>query len=245
MPTHVTTPVFNIDIVGPLEKDVRAEQPLTGKPVREIPYQKKRVPEKDFEKTQPKTLWGEGEDIELQEVKKRPGKDNQKGDGNASARDSETDSSVETGVLPEGENGLPSEKKPFLFDKETIEKYARKEPSKGTGEKKGLTFQAPELKHRGYMRMLKDKIEHAWKYPGEAAARGISGDLYIAFTIRKDGSIRESKLIRTSGHRDLDEAALKALEDAAPFWPLPDDWQGDTLTITGHFIYFFGSAYVL
>lgn len=67
--------------------------------------------------------------------------------------------------------------------------------------------------------------------------RGIYGDLYIKFTIDKKGKLISLELLRTSGYKMLDDAAIKALKDAEPFWPLPDDWQKDSLTITGHFIY--------
>jgi protein TonB len=129
----------------------------------------------------------------------------------------------------------------FLFDNEIIKKYARK----GRSDKKDLTFDVPEFHHRGYMRMLKSRIEGIWKYPEEAARRGISGDLFIRFSINRDGSLGTVELLRTSGHPDLDYAALMAIKDAEPYWPLPEDWEGDDLSITGHFIYVFGKYFIL
>ena len=93
--------------------------------------------------------------------------------------------------------------------------------------------------------MLKEKIESIWQYPKEAARLGLSGDLYIKFTIKRDGKLGEIDLLRTSGHKDLDEAAMKALKDAEPFWPLPADWEKDDLEINGHFIYVYGSAFIM
>ncbi len=90
------------------------------------------------------------------------------------------------------------------------------------------------------MRMLKEKIERIWRYPNEAARSGISGDLYIKFTINKKGQIRDITLLRTSGFNVLDFAAMQALKDAEPYWPLPADWKDDTLEITGHFVYVYG-----
>ncbi len=129
----------------------------------------------------------------------------------------------------------------FLFDKKTIEKYARKGPPVD----KGLTFDISEFKHRGYMRMLKEKIENIWKYPEEAARLGRTGDLYVRFLIKRDGRLGEVNLLRTSGYKDLDEAAIKAVKDAEPYWPLPEDWEKDDLEIRGHFIYIFGRTYAL
>lgn len=102
---------------------------------------------------------------------------------------------------------------------------------------KKLSFDGKELKFMLYDRKLKERIEHIWIYPPSAAARGISGDLLIRFTIMKNGKLGAVELIRTSGHKDLDDAAIKALKDASPFWPLPESWGMDSYTIDGHFIY--------
>ena len=102
---------------------------------------------------------------------------------------------------------------------------------------KKLSFDGKELKFMLYDRKLKERIEHIWIYPPSAAARGISGDLLIRFTIMKNGKLGEVELVRTSGHKDLDDAAIKALKDASPFWPLPESWGMDSYSIDGHFIY--------
>ncbi|MBF0329762.1 MAG: energy transducer TonB [Nitrospirae bacterium] len=121
-----------------------------------------------------------------------------------------------------------------IFDKEIIGKLMVKERSKTDTP---VTFDTKEYKYFGYMRRLRDKIENAWVYPQEAAERGIYGDLRIKFTIRKDGRLGSVELVRTSGHKSLDDAAIRALRSAEPYWPLPDEWGEDGLTITGQFIY--------
>jgi protein TonB len=102
---------------------------------------------------------------------------------------------------------------------------------------KKLSFDGKELKFMLYDRKLKERIEHIWIYPPSAAARGISGDLLIRFTIMKNGKLGAVELVRTSGYKDLDDAAIKALKDASPFWPLPESWGMDSYSIDGHFIY--------
>jgi protein TonB len=128
-----------------------------------------------------------------------------------------------------------------LFDSEVIRKYARKLPKP----EKGITFDATEFKHRGYMRRLREQIEQIWEYPHDAIREKLSGDLYIMFTIKRNGELGEVEVVRTSGYISLDRAAVKALQDASPFWPLPDDWPEDVLEIKGHFIYIYGRTYVM
>jgi protein TonB len=128
-----------------------------------------------------------------------------------------------------------------LFDKEIVERFAKIEEK---GYDSSITFDTREFKYSTYMMRLKERIEGIWRYPTEAAMRGIYGDLYIKFTIRKNGTLEDVELIRTSGHRSLDDAAMRALKDGAPYWPLPDEWGKDSMSITGHFVYSIYGTYI-
>jgi len=131
--------------------------------------------------------------------------------------------------------------------KEITEAMARKDSTgPGSRAKKDdtVTFDTEDYRYAGYMRNLRQKIESIWVYPPEAAASGIYGDLKIQFTIKKDGTLGPIELVRTSGHKMLDDAAIKALKDGEPYWPLPDSWGKDSYTILGHFVYVYGGYYI-
>ena len=125
-----------------------------------------------------------------------------------------------------------------LFDPGVIGDSARKEES-GAQKKKNdsITFDTSDYKYAGYMRKLKEKIESIWVYPPEAQARGLYGDLKIRFTIKRNGKLGAVELERTSGYKMLDDAAIKALKDGEPYWPIPEEWGMDSYTILGHFVY--------
>ena len=53
----------------------------------------------------------------------------------------------------------------------------------------------------------------------------------------KDGKLGAVELVRTSGYKMLDDAAIKALKDGEPYWPIPEEWGMESYTISGHFIY--------
>lgn len=129
-----------------------------------------------------------------------------------------------------------------LFDRDIIAMLARKREPPPPSD--GITFDTREFRYRSYMLRLKERIEGIWKYPPEAAQRGIYGDLYIRFVIMKNGKLESAEVLRTSGIKMLDDAALRALRDGEPYWPLPEDWQEDSLTITGHFVYSLWGSYV-
>jgi protein TonB len=124
-----------------------------------------------------------------------------------------------------------------------IDKIA-KAPTPSETEGSSITFSTQEYRYKAYMERLKQKIEGVWVYPRSAAEKGIYGDLVIQFTIRKDGSLAKAKVVRTSGYQELDEAAVKALRDGEPYWPLPAGWPEESLTINGHFIYSLWGRYL-
>ena len=254
--------VFNVNIVSPA--DITQDSDTEGEVIipKETAVQKQPVPERkpvivkrrprpvDIDNSvKPDVVFGEG----LGEAQKDTSGSEMKED---SAKPKGLDSGrAEKEVLPSGldESTPPVSDGPalspgdFLFDKQTIEKYASKGTREGAGiqDGKGFMFYAPEFKNRAYMRMLRDRIESIWKYPEEAARRRLTGDLYIKFVIRKNGKLDKVELVRTSGYRELDEAAIQALKRAEPYWPLPENYDKEVLEITGHFIYVIGSPYVM
>ena len=93
------------------------------------------------------------------------------------------------------------------------------------------------MKYASYFARIKHQIERVWIYPLPAAQKGISGDLSLTFRISKDGNLMGVRLVEQSGHEILDVAALKAVKEAAPFYPFPKNIQQDKLTILANFIY--------
>lgn len=145
----------------------------------------------------------------------------------------------------EQRSDLPSTSlKEKLFDSNIIRDIAKREVKKDESESKKFSFNVKDMRYLSYLRRLKERIESIWIYPPDAAKRGIYGDLIIKFTIKKNGSLGETELIRTSGHKSLDDAALRALREAEPFWPLPDEWGLETYTIEGHFVYTIYGYYI-
>lgn len=141
----------------------------------------------------------------------------------------------------------PSLGRERLFDQRVIGDIAKRqlETEERTKKEKAFTFDTSEYRFLIYNQRLKQRIESIWVYPRDAAARGIYGDLVIRFTILKNGELGSIELVRTSGHKSLDDAALKALRDGAPYWPLPKEWGMDAYTIEGLFIYTLYGYYIM
>lgn len=219
---------FDVKIVGPF--DIRPVTPASpdrpAKPSKPVP---EKLP--ISKGIAPKRLHGEGTDTKTPEAS---------GGTTLSRGKAPSSDDSKSGDIPKAKPSPGPTKRFPLFDKETVEKFAKKESATD----RGVSFDTSEFQYMGYMRRLKERIESVWQYPPEAARKGIYGDLYIRFTILKNGRLGDAELVRTSGHKDLDEAAIKALKNAEPFWPLPEDYDKDSLTITGHFIYAIGLFYI-
>lgn len=100
------------------------------------------------------------------------------------------------------------------------------------------------IKYASYLLHVKNKIENVWEYPYRARRQGLSGLLVIKFSINKNGSIHSITILRSSGKKILDRAAVKAIRDAARYNPFPHYWTINRLNIIGTFIYRLSGFYV-
>jgi protein TonB len=60
-------------------------------------------------------------------------------------------------------------------------------------------------------------------YPQAARHRGMTGNPVVEVAIRADGSLADIRIVRSSGHGEIDRAALEILRLAAPFDPFPTE----------------------
>lgn len=88
-----------------------------------------------------------------------------------------------------------------------------------------------------YLARLKRRIQNEWAYPEEALSRGLSGELSLVFTLNKNGSMTNLRLVQSSGFPILDQEALRAVKQAAPFDPFPPQMGEEPWNIVGSFYY--------
>lgn len=65
-------------------------------------------------------------------------------------------------------------------------------------------------------------------YPAEARRKKIYGNLRLMVAVRADGSVQEVRILKSSGQRVLDQAAIDIVRLAAPFAPFPPEIRKDT-----------------
>lgn len=76
-----------------------------------------------------------------------------------------------------------------------------------------------------YLDGWRRKIEAVgnFNYPQQASAEGIYGQLRLMVAIFPDGRVSEVRILSSSGHTVLDDAAIRIVQLAAPFDPFPAD----------------------
>jgi protein TonB len=76
-----------------------------------------------------------------------------------------------------------------------------------------------------YLDGWRRKIERVGtlNFPDVARRRNLSGTPVIEVTIGADGRLLETRVRRSSGHAEIDEAAMRILKLAAPYDPFPGD----------------------
>ena len=81
-----------------------------------------------------------------------------------------------------------------------------------------------------YLQSWRRRVESVGNlnYPEEARQKQLYGDLKLLVTIRPDGSLQNVRVIVSSGHKVLDDAALNIVRLAAPYPPFPAEMKKST-----------------
>ncbi len=89
---------------------------------------------------------------------------------------------------------------------------------------------ARQYRFAAYLDAWRAKVEEIGNlnYPEEALRRNLSGSLLLDVAINADGTLNSVRVLRSSGHKVLDDAAVRIVRLAAPFPPLPEAIRRDT-----------------
>jgi protein TonB len=89
---------------------------------------------------------------------------------------------------------------------------------------------ASEYRFAKYVDDWRQRIERVGNlnYPEEARRKKIYGSLQITVAIKANGEIESVEINRPSGHKVLDQAALRIVRLASPFEPFPPNIRVDT-----------------
>ncbi|HEC14960.1 MAG TPA: energy transducer TonB [Sedimenticola sp.] len=96
--------------------------------------------------------------------------------------------------------------------------------------RKAINASTKEYKYANYLDGWRRKVERIGNlnYPDEAKRRKLYGNLILHVAVRADGSVERIRVLRSSGHKLLDDAAVRIVKLAAPFAPFSAEIREET-----------------
>ena len=102
--------------------------------------------------------------------------------------------------------------------------------------KRTVSASTKEYAAAAYMKGWEMKVERIgnFNYPQEAKRKGINGSLMLTVDINPDGSVPPDGIVisRSSGHKILDDAAIRIVRLGAPYSAIPDNVLKDSDMLT-------------
>lgn len=107
---------------------------------------------------------------------------------------------------------------------ESVQAYAQRP------REKRISARTREYKYASYMSAWVSKVERigTLNFPDEARRRHLSGGLLLDVALNADGTVNNIAILRSSGQRVLDDAALRIVRLAAPYAPFPPEIRATT-----------------
>jgi periplasmic protein TonB len=102
---------------------------------------------------------------------------------------------------------------------------------------KPISLDTKEKKYASYFSRIKQQIQRSWIYPVQEKNKRKSGELTLRFEIGNNGNLLGLQLVNTSGTEVLDINAIKAVKEAAPYYPFPKTISKKKLSILATFVY--------
>lgn len=79
-----------------------------------------------------------------------------------------------------------------------------------------------------YKNTLRSKIQRHKYYPNALQRRRITGSAVLEFTVSTNGAVVQKRIVKSSGHQQLDRAVLTMLKRAQPLPKPPAEMHGST-----------------
>lgn len=122
------------------------------------------------------------------------------------------------------------------IDRLTAELDRRSLSASRQDRRKAINASTQEYQYAAYLEAWRSKVEKIGNlnYPDEAKRNKLHGNLLMHVAVRADGSVEQIRVVRSSGHRLLDDAAVRIVRLSAPFAPFPPEIRKnvDVLDIT-------------
>ena len=126
---------------------------------------------------------------------------------------------------------IEEKKEPKKIEKKPLE--TKKVPlQKASTENKAQSLKKLKVYKQNYLTQLRAKIDSNKKYPKISKRLNEQGQVVVSFMVLQSGEFKNIKIIKSSGKKRLDKAALKALEETKSFKAIPQELKKSFLQIS-------------
>ncbi|SIW05102.1 conserved hypothetical protein [Mucispirillum schaedleri ASF457] len=141
------------------------------------------------------------------------------------------------------ERETASEHKLNLYDnKDIIDRIANAEKEQPKGED-SASYNVFEERYASYFAKFRRRVYQLWEYPADSIRKGETGVVKLSFSILKDGSIVNIRMLESSGYSNLDREVMRVIKNMGKI-PLPESYELNQLNIEeAYFVYSMGSGY--
>lgn len=94
-----------------------------------------------------------------------------------------------------------------------------------------------DIQFGSFLRRFENSVYGVWRYPDEAARRGIEGITPVKITFNRQGEIVHVQLLESSGARILDDEVLRTLKMIGPIGSFPKGYDKDEFHLIAFFQY--------
>lgn len=112
----------------------------------------------------------------------------------------------------------------------TAEIDRRKQKQSRKPKRKYINSSTQEYKYAAYLTAWRQKVENIGNlnYPEEAKKKKIYGNILMTVVLQPNGKVSSIKIRKSSGHKVLDDAAVRIVRLASPFAPFPENIRKET-----------------
>ena len=94
-----------------------------------------------------------------------------------------------------------------------------------------------DIQFGSFLRRFENAVYGVWRYPREAAMKGIEGITPVRITFNRKGEIVGAKLLESSGEKILDEEVFRTLKMIGPMGGFPKGYDKDEFHLIAFFQY--------
>jgi TonB family protein len=100
-----------------------------------------------------------------------------------------------------------------------------------------ISLDTKDKRYSSYAKAIKQRLMRHWEYPQRAKERLIEGNVFVLFTLNRQGELKAVNIVQPSQHGILNDETTRTIRAASPFPPFPGSVTVTKLHIKANFAY--------